>query len=109
MTYNKFIKYTFANKAEIFLIFYLIQPKFGGPSWLSCGLDILLQLDSLVLQIVKNLPGVQETQVRSLGWEDPLEEGIATHSRILAWRIPWTGDCRATIHGVTKSRTGLTN
>ena len=92
MTYNKFIKYTFANKAEIFLIFYLIQPKFGGPSWLSCGLDILLQLDSLVLQIVKNLPGVQETQVRSLGWEDPLEEGIATHSRILAWRIPWTGD-----------------
>ena len=33
---------------------------------------------------------MQETQVQSLGWEDPLEEGIATHSRILAWRIPWT-------------------
>ena len=37
-----------------------------------------------------NLPSVQETQVRSLGWEDPLEKGIATHSSILAWRIPWT-------------------
>ena len=43
---------------------------------------------SLVAQIVKNLPALQETWVRSLGWEDPLEEGMATHSRILAWRIP---------------------
>ena len=41
-------------------------------------------------QVVKNLPAMQETQVRSLGWEDPLEKGMATHSRILAWRIPWT-------------------
>ena len=41
-------------------------------------------------QTVKNLPGMQETQVPSLGWEDPLEKGIATHSSILAWRIPWT-------------------
>ena len=44
-------------------------------------------------QRVKNLPATQETQetwVRSLGWEDPLEEGMATHSSILAWRIPWT-------------------
>ena len=40
--------------------------------------------------VLKNLPAVQETQVRSLGREDPLEEGVATHSRILAWRIPWT-------------------
>ena len=39
-------------------------------------------------QTVKNLPAMQETQVRSLGWEDPLEKGIATHSGILAWRIP---------------------
>ena len=38
----------------------------------------------------KNLPAMQETQVRSLGWEDPLEKGMATYSRILAWRIPWT-------------------
>ena len=41
-------------------------------------------------QTGKNLPVMQETQVRSLDWEDPLEEGIATHSRILAWKIPWT-------------------
>ena len=40
--------------------------------------------------MVKNLPPMQETQVRSLGWEDPLEEGMATCSSILAWRIPWT-------------------
>ena len=44
---------------------------------------------SLVAQLVKNLLAVQETQVRSLGREDPLEEGMATHSSILAWRIPW--------------------
>ena len=43
----------------------------------------------LVAQTVKNLPAVQETQVQSLGWEDPLEKGLATHSSILSWRIPW--------------------
>jgi len=41
-------------------------------------------------QLVKSLPTVQESQVQFLGWEDPLEEGMATHSSILAWRIPWT-------------------
>ena len=45
---------------------------------------------SLVVQTVKNLPAMQETQVQSPGWEDPLEKGIATHSSILVWRIPWT-------------------
>ena len=45
---------------------------------------------SLVAQMGKNPPAMQETQVRSLGQEDPLEEGLATHSSILAWRIPWT-------------------
>ena len=45
---------------------------------------------SLTAQLVKNLPAVQETLARSLGWEDPLEKGKATHSRILACRIPWT-------------------
>ena len=44
----------------------------------------------VVAQTVKNPPAVQETQVRSLGREDPLEKGMATHSSILAWRIPWT-------------------
>ena len=45
---------------------------------------------SLVAQLVKNLSAMQETWIRSLGWEDPLEMGMATNSRILAWRIPWT-------------------
>ena len=45
---------------------------------------------SLVAQTVKNLPAMQETQIPSLGWEDPLEKEMATHSSILAWRIPWT-------------------
>ena len=44
---------------------------------------------SLVAQMVKNPPAMRETWVRSLGWEDPLEKGMATHSSILAWRIPW--------------------
>ena len=45
---------------------------------------------SLVAQLVKNLPAMWETWVRSMDWEDPLEKGMATHSGILAWRIPWT-------------------
>jgi len=45
---------------------------------------------SLVAQLVKNLPAMQETRVQSLGWEDPLEKGTVTHSSILAWRIPGT-------------------
>ena len=59
---------------------------------------------SLVAQLVKNLPAMLETWVRSLGWEDPLEKEMATHSSILAWRIPM--DRRAwwaTVHGVKKS------
>ena len=62
---------------------------------------------SLVAQTVKNLPAMQETQVRSLGWEDPLEKEMATHSSIIAWRIPQTGVCWATVHGVAKSQTWL--
>ena len=55
------------------------------------GIDYTLQYSwsSLVAQLVKNLPAMQETWVQSLGWEDPLEEGMATHSNILTWRIPW--------------------
>ena len=44
---------------------------------------------SLVAQIVKNLSAMQETQIGSLGWEDPMEKEMATHSSVLAWRIPW--------------------
>ena len=65
---------------------------------------------SLVAQTVKNLPAVQETRVQSLGREDPLEEEMATHSSILAWRIPM--DRRAwqvTVHGVANSQTLLSN
>ena len=49
-------------------------------------------LASLVAQTVKNVPAVQETRVRSLNWEDPLEKEMATHSNVFAWRIPWTDD-----------------
>ena len=50
----------------------------------------IISLASLVAQTVKNLPVTWETQVRSLDWEDPLGKGMATHSSILTWRIPWT-------------------
>ena len=46
---------------------------------------------SLIAQLVNHLPAMQETWIRFLGWEDPLEKGMATHSSILAWGIPWTG------------------
>ena len=59
-----------------------------------------------VAQMVKNSPAMQETWVRFLGWEDPLEEGMATHSKILAWRILMDrGAWRATVHGFSKSQT----
>ena len=50
----------------------------------------ILGMYSQVAQMVKNPPAMQETWVQSLGWEDPLEKETATHSTILAWRIPWT-------------------
>ena len=60
--------------------------------------------------MVKRLPAMRETQVRSLGWQDPLEKGIATHSKSLAWRIPWTeGPDALTVHGVAKSQGQLSN
>ena len=65
---------------------------------------------SLVAQMVKNPPAMRETWTGSLGWEDPLEEGMTTHSRILACRIPMDrGAWWATVHGVTKSQTQLSN
>ena len=54
---------------------------------MSAGLGVST---SLVAQTVKNLPAVRETHTGSLGWKDPLEKGMATHSSVLAWRIPWT-------------------
>jgi len=65
---------------------------------------------SLVAQTVKNPPAMQETWVRFLGWKDPLEEGMATYSSILPWRIPMDkGACWATVHGVAKSWIQLSN
>ena len=65
---------------------------------------------SLVAQTVKNPPAMQETGYRSLGWEDPLEEGMATHSSNLSWRIPMDrGAWWATVQRVAKSRTRLSD
>ena len=73
---------------DIYICIYLVNKKIWA---------------SLVAQMEKNLPAMQETQVQSLGWENPLEKGMAIHSSILAWRIPWTD------HGVTKSQTRLSD
>ena len=64
------------------LIDSIVTKQLGTPSTNKVGLS--------VAQMVKNLPVVQETWVQSLVWEDPLERGMATHSTVLAWRIPWT-------------------
>ena len=63
--------------------------------------SLVIPESSLVAQLVKNSPAMQETWVQSLGWEDPLKKGKATHASILAWRIPWTI--------VTKSQTRLSD
>ena len=60
---------------------------------------------SLVAQVVKNLPAMQETRVQFLGQEDPLKKEIATHSSILPWRIPRRGAWQAPVHGVANSQT----
>ena len=65
-----------------------------------------IQWASLVVQMVKNPPAMQEMRVKPLGWEDPLEKEMATHSSTLAWRILMDrGAWQATVLGVTKSRT----
>ena len=66
--------------------YFCLQLKIEG---LACNLRLGA---SLVAQTVKNLPAVQETQVLSLDWENPLEMEMAIHPSILAWRIPWTED-----------------
>ena len=85
-------------------------PGLGRLAGERIGYPLQYSWASLVAQPVKNLPAVRETWVQSLGWEDPLEEGMATHSSILAWRIPMNrGTQRAAVHGVTKSRTRLSD
>ena len=81
-------------------------PGLGRSPGEGIGYSLQYSWASLVAQMVKNLPEMQETWVQSLGWEDPLEESMATQSSMLAWRIPMDrGAWWATIHGVTKSRT----
>ena len=65
-------------------------PVLGRSTVESIGYPLQYSWASLMAQLVKNLPAMWETWVQSLVWEDPLEKGTATHSGILAWRIPWT-------------------
>ena len=65
-------------------------PGLGRSAGEGIGYPLQYSWASLVAQLVKNPPAMRETWVRSLGWEDPLEKRKATHSSILAWRIPWT-------------------
>ena len=74
-------------------------PGLGRSPGEGIGCPLQCSWASLVAQLVNNPPAMWEIWVRSLGWEDPLEKGKATHSSIPAWRIPWR------VHGVTKSRT----
>ena len=73
------------NAGDPFLI-----PWSGRSAGEEIGYPLQYSWASLVAQLVKNLPAMWETWVLSLSWEDPLEKGKATHSSILAWRIPWT-------------------
>ena len=83
-------------------------PGSGRPPGEGIGYPLQYSLASLVAQMVKNPLAVRDTWIQSLGWEDPLEEGMATHSSILAWRIPLDrGAWWATVHGVAKSQTQL--
>ena len=80
----------------------------GLGSFLGEGIGYPLHYSwfSLVAQKVKNLLLMRKTWVQSLGWEDPLEDGMATHSNILSWRIPMDrGAGHATVHGIAKSQT----
>ena len=75
-------------------------PGLGRSPGEGTGYSLQYSWASLVVQIVKNLPTMRETWVRSMGWEDPLEESMATHSSILAWRIPMDRGARlAAVHG----------
>ena len=77
------------------------SPGSGRSAREGIGYPLQYSWASLVAQLIKNPPAMQETWVRTLDWEDPLEKGKATHFSILAWRIP------CIVHGVTKSQTRL--
>ena len=84
-------------------------PGSGSSPGEGMGYPLQYSWASLVAQMIKNPPARLETCIRSLGWEDPLEEGMATHSNILVWRIIWTEELGGlqSVHRVTKSQTRL--
>ena len=85
-------------------------PRSGRSPREGIGCPLQYSWASLVAQLVKNLLTMWKTWVQSLGWEDPLEVGMATHSSVLAWRIPMDkGAWRAAVHRVTKSRTQVSD
>ena len=85
-------------------------PGSGSSPGEGIGYPLQYSWASLVGQTVENLPATLETLVLSLGWEETLEEGMATHSSILAWRIPMDrGAWRATVHVIAKSQTQLSD
>ena len=79
-------------------------PGLGRSPGEGIGYPLQYSWAPLVAQMLKNLPAMRETWVQSLGWEDPLEDGMATHDNILAWRVPMDrGAWQATVYGVKKS------
>ena len=85
-------------------------PGLGRSTGKGIGYPLLYSWASLVAEQVKNPPAMRETWVWSLGWEDPLEERMATHSSFFAWRLPMDrGPWQATVHGVTNIWTRLSN
>ena len=85
-------------------------PGFGRCLGEGMGYPLQYLGATLVAQMVKNSPAMCKTWVRTLGWEDPLEKGMVTHSTILAWRIPMDREAwRTTVHGVAKKWTPLSD
>ena len=84
-------------------------PESGKSPGEGIGYSLLYSWTSLVAQRVKNLPTMQETWIQSLGWEDPLDKGMAIHSSMLAWRIPYRGASWAIVHRAANSQTQLSD
>ena len=80
-------------------------PGLGRSTGEEIGYPLQHSWASLVAQTVNHLPIMRETKVQSLGWEDPLEKGMATHSSILAWRILWT-EKPGSLHSMKSQRVG---
>ena len=104
--FNLIIGYTFIYLSELIANAYILNQT---PTQNELSTKEKEKKASLVAQMVKNLPALRETWVRFLDWEDPLEERMAIHSSILAWRIPmYRRTWQAAVHGVTKRWTRAT-